>query len=171
MMSTILEQLCAQTYTPSDLHRRLGLLQECFEEVFYHIKIEEGSIADAVVAHSETVGSQEDIAFLRALPNDVWKEFAAGNFIDVIASLKKESEILPTLTLYVPVLFDESALAGVALWCKEEVHKGILLELIVKPSTVGGCAFVYNDTYHDVSLSHMMANNKGAVKALLSSYA
>ena len=70
-----------------------------------------------------------------------------------------------------PVAFDEAAVAHVGMWCREEVGPHIMLDIIVDPDTTGGCAFVYNDTYHDHSLGHAMEAHKGVVTELLNAYA
>jgi len=166
----MLELICAHTYTAGALHRRLGLLQECLEEAFFHSTASTDAVALKVVSHASKIASKEDAEVFAHVPSDMWKEFTLHNFADVIASLTQESQTLPVLTLYVPVAFDDAALASISSWCRLEIHKALMLEIIVKPSTVGGCAFVFGDTYHDISLHDIMHTHKGVVAELLNSY-
>lgn len=170
-MSVTLEHICKNTFTVSDLHRRLGLLQECLEEVLFHTGAQTlGSIMSAGVVHAKKVGSDSDVQALKEWGDDVWNEFHSHNLVKQIEQLRKEGEILPSFTLYVPVVFDEESTKEIGLWCRENIDPRILLELIVEASVVGGCAFVSKDTYHDFSLHEAMNNSTGVVRELLNSY-
>jgi hypothetical protein len=168
-MATTLEQICVNTYTTTDLHRRLGLFQECLEEVLYHKDTE--SVMKSGIAYAKKVGSEEDAKALSEWGRGIWELFQAHNLAEHISVLKYDGEMLPTLTLYVPVAFDNEAVSIIGSWCRKNINTLILLEIIIDPEVTGGCSFVFNDSYHDFSLHNAMKNNKGIVNTLLTSYA
>lgn len=168
-MSATLEKVFLHTYTIADLHRQLGLLQECLEEVLYHTS-EHANTLQAGVVHARSIGSSTDAEVIEQWGESVWSMFTQHNLADQISALKKEIDMLPTLILYVPVAFDAPATKVVGVWCRENVDAHVMIELLVNPEATGGCAFVYKDTYHDYSLHTAMKSNQGIVKELLTSY-
>ena len=171
-MSPALKKICENTHTTNDFHRRLGLLQECLEEVLYHddAHADINSRITLGVAHAQKVGTSEDAQALEEWGVAVWSLFQIRNVVAVITKIKEEGELLPVLTLYIPVAFDTQGTKLVSVWCRENINPQILLELVVDSKVTGGCAFVLNDTYHDFSLRHAVEQNKGIVTQLLSSY-
>lgn len=155
------------------MYRRVGLLQECLEEVLYHQ--DHGSDIDsrsnAFVEHAQKSGSSHDVHVLETWLQEIWETFDGHNLDDAMEKLKGEIKTLPSLILYVPVSFDEPAIEIVGVWSREHVHPQLLLDLQVDPAVIGGCAFVYNDTYHNISFRELMKRHTGLVTELLQSYA
>ena len=169
-MEEALLEICANTYTATDIHRRLSLLQECVEEVVYHAHAK-GILKEEALAFAKTIMSPLDVQAFSEWGDSVWGLFSPHAVAEVIQALKAQSEMLPMLKLYVPVLFEPEKVASLGQWAREQIAPHILLEMHIDPAVTGGCAFVFNDTYHDYSLHRAFAAHKGVVRELLNTYA
>ena len=170
-MPDILKTLCRNTYTTADIHRRIGLLHTCLEEVLFHQDTDPSLSTKArCVAHAERIASPVEVEALSAWDESVFTFFSQQNLSAQIQVLKEQTETLPRFVMYVPVQFDEKALAHVGQWCRTQMSPLLLLDLHVDPNVTGGCAFVSNDTYIDLSLHRSLSAQKGIVAELLSSY-
>jgi peptidoglycan/LPS O-acetylase OafA/YrhL len=63
---------------------------------------------------------------------------------------------MPKVTLYIPVHFSIAQIERIGTWFRTQVQADILLDLKIDPDAVGGCAFVYKNTFHDVSFSYFV---------------
>ena len=171
-MSPTLTALLKKTYTKNDLHRRLRLMQECLETVVYD-EPEQIRITPAHVRRERFIKEKaqaEDAAVLFDLDSTIWEGFNAKNLVSSIKALQSEIEQLPVITLYVPVHFTDVQLAPIGEWARSNVASGMLFEVEVEPSVVGGCSFVYNGRHFDWSLRRYLRAQRGLVTSLLNAY-
>lgn len=170
-MPSLLDTICVTTFTITDLHRRLGLLQECLEEVMYHgDRMSTQTRTEMCRAYATKIATTDDARVLSTWGEQVWESFTFKNLVEGVALLKRESDVLPQMVLYTPVVFDAAALELVGRWLRESVNPKLMLEVHVDASVTGGCAFVANSTYYDFSFRHLLTSQKGLVANLLSSY-
>lgn len=172
-MHPLLELLCLSTFTVVDLHRRIGLLQECVGDVVYHQKQMGEALQDseALEISIKTKAKESDVPGLLELVPKALEMLTAENLSEQMVKLREGADILPVLIVYVPVIFDAEAIAQLGIWCRENKSKILMLDVQVDSGTVGGCSFVAANTLVDYSLRTKMLEHKGIVKELLSSYA
>lgn len=167
-MDRFKEQFLATTYTVSGAHQRLSLLRSVLESVFFTT-----DTSDTVVTRYNAVVeamSPADRARLGELDTTILSHLTAATLSAALKEWHTWLETLPTLTLYVPVVFEESQVVLLGRWCRAEVAQSVLLELIVEPAVVGGCAVIAHDTYHDLSLRARLAERPTALPAIIATY-
>lgn len=116
------------------------------------------------------IASPHDEAVLAKLDEAHWQGFTPATLVTKINNMLKESESLPTMTLYVPVAFGDKQLALISQWVRANVEANILFDVHVDPRVVGGCAFVYKDRHFDWSLRRYLRSKRGMVTSLLNAY-
>jgi len=165
----LLETLCATTYTVADMRRRLGLLQEGAEVALFNNQTTD-TVAAIKAAVSER-GKEGDVAAMVEWTDDVFAQFTASNIRERITALQQAVAALPIMTLYIPVAFPAKDLAAMATWCREACAPQLLFDVRINPRMAGGCAFVWNDTYHDFSFVAQSKKHPGVITKQLQTYA
>jgi len=166
---TLLQTLCATTYTVADMRRRLGLLQEGAEVALFNNQTTD-TVAAIKAAISER-GNERDVAIMMEWTDDMFSQFTASNIRERIIALQQAVDALPVMTLYIPVVFPTTDLAAMATWCRDECAPQLLFDVRIDPKMAGGCAFVWNDTYHDFSFRAQSKNHPGVITKQLQTYA
>lgn len=169
-MEQVLAMMCANTRTASALHRRIGLLQAALEEVLFSSG-QKNTRGEAVRNYLKGHAAQEDAAAMCDWDDALFERFSPQSLGEEIAALRREGESLPSLTLYVPVELDEEALVSLSEWLRTQTRTHALVDLHVDPNTVGGCALVAHDRYHDLSFHTALKKKSGIVAKLLNTYA
>lgn len=160
------------TYSVTDLYTRLDMLQRFFEHYFFESgepKGERGKLfsefykdADADVRfHVDAVAVWDGTAF---------ESFTEQNLHARMQELKQAIAAVPMLTLYVPAHFTSAQIEPIGIWCRAYVQSNVLLDLHVDPDVVGGCAFVHNNAYHDISFSYFVEKERAALMQLVQKY-
>lgn len=166
--TTVLESLCTNTYTVADMRRRLGLLQESAELALFN-----DETTDVVVAIKAAIakrGRESDVAAVADWDDAVFSQFTTNNIREHIAALQQAVDALPIMTLYIPVAFPSEELAAMADWCRQECAPQLLFDVQIDPAMAGGCAFVWNDTYHDFSFKAQSKKQPGVITEHLNTY-
>lgn len=171
-MSPIIQTLLKTTYTVSDLHRRLRVMQEVLESVLYEEQqqLRMVGLAKRRGEILKQIANADDAAVLMNLGDALWQDFTPATLMIKMNTMLTESAALPTMTLYVPVAFTEKQLAPISEWVRGNVVANILFEVHVDPKVVGGCAFVYKDRHYDWSLRRYLRSKRGMVTSLLNAY-
>lgn len=165
---TLVQTLCTNTYTVADMRWRLGLLQESAEIALFN-----SDTADGVTAIKATIakrGKGADVAAMMEWGDDILATFTASTIRERMVALQQAVEALPVMTLYIPVAFPDKELAAMALWCREECAPQLLFDVRIDPKMAGGCAFVWNDTYHDFSFRAQSKMHPGVITKHLNTY-
>jgi hypothetical protein len=147
--TALIQNLCKNTFTVGDMRRRLGLLQESVEFALFDNKTTD--TAAAIKATIAKRGTDEDVVAVTAWGDGVFAVFTSSNIRKYILALQEAVDMLPVMTMYIPVAFPETELADMAIWCREQCAPQLLFDVRIDPQVAGGCAFVWNDTYHDFS--------------------
>ena len=166
--TSLIDTLCVNTFTVGDMRRRLGLLQESVELALF--TNETGDTTAAIKAAVEERGKEDDVTAIIAWGDEVFSHFGASNMREQISALQKSIDALPVMTLYIPITFPESELATMAVWCREQFAPQLLFDVQIDPQVVGGCAFVWNDTYHDFSFRAQSKKIPGVITEHLNTY-
>lgn len=147
--SVLLERVKQNTFSQEDMYRRLGVLRECIEYAVYTNtgKSQEEECKEFL----SKIENQDDADAISAWGAELFNAFNQQNAANLLHDLQEKAHAMPLLIMYVPVDFPETEVKQMAAWVREKMDKDMLLELHVEPTVVGGCAFVWNDTYHDFS--------------------
>jgi len=167
--TTLVQELCANTYTVGDMRRRLGLLQEGAELALFNDETTDP--VTAIKAAIKERGTEDDVAAVTTWGTEMFSQFTAATIREHISTLQKAVDALPIMTLYIPVAFPESELATMSAWGREECAPQLLFDVRVDPQVAGGCAFVWNDTYHDFSFKAQSKKYPGVITQHLNAYA
>ena len=168
-MDLLHQKILAHTYTVASAHHSLGTLRHVLEQVFFVSDDSEETVEEryrVALTHLSDSDQRRLVDF-----GTKWLvDFSQSNLHQHILDLQKWLSEIPTITLYVPVIFEEEQIAWLGEWCRAEIDNQILLELVVDPATVGGCAFVHNHIYYDMSLRARIADMPDAVANVLKRY-
>lgn len=167
-MDNFKENFLATTYTVNSAHHRLGLLRQGLEKVFFSEEADSSRVERYQAALAELPSS--DRQSLTALGTEYLEEINQDNLHKVLANWRQWLDELPTITIYVPVLFTETQEKELGQWCRAEVAQSVLLELVVEPAVVGGCAFIQNSTYYDLSLRSRLAEKEDVIPTIVAKY-
>lgn len=169
-----LERMLENTYTKADLYRRIDLVQEFLVQSLFTREHHHGSrIKDLRVWGKSKCENTEETEALSAAAqwgDDVLNSFTPENVYMRIKELKQAIEALPEMVLYVPTVFSAEHVVALGVWCRKHVRARTLLQLIVEPTVIGGCAFVIDNVYHDFSLSYFMQKSHNELIALVRTY-
>jgi hypothetical protein len=160
------------TFSASDLYRRADILQRFLEHFFFEPATSSDTRAHLIGTYyhdsdAETVGHASAVA---AWGDEVLDAYSADNLYERIQELKHTVRSFPKLTLYVPVRFSAAQIERIGQWCRTQIQADIMLDLKIDPGAVGGCAFAYNNAFHDVSFSYYSNKERAAIVSLIRSY-
>jgi hypothetical protein len=170
MLQEVFQQLLQNTYTSDTLYQRIRLLKEYYETHLYsqneegqHITIEnfcaqksiDPDTTEALTAweryfHEHTSGAEESIKTLHELEQNI--------------------HLLPSIVVYLPLIFDNQEIAKIAGWFRTNVRKDMILEVKIDANVTGGCALIWNNTYYDFSLRYFMRKERAGIVSMLNAY-
>ncbi len=146
--------LVQHTNVRSHLVYRISLLGEFFDFIFFTENtsiINDGSI-DRFASQREE--SQQDIDFLKMLPQTFMNAFARDSFHEVLHGMSEELQKLPILSLTVPVKFQFEQTNAIGEWARKTLDKNVMLDISIDTNVSVGCRFVWKDVLYDFSLEH-----------------
>jgi F0F1-type ATP synthase delta subunit len=167
-MDTYKTHFLATTYTVTAAHQRLALLRRVLEALYFSAASEE-PITERLARVTSTL-THEEAAGLAAFDSAFIESQRAETVQAVLSEWQQWLATLPTFTLYVPVVFEDEQIILLGRWCRSEIAQSVLLELIVEPAVVGGCAFIHNHTYHDFSLRARLNRTPHTIPAIIATY-
>lgn len=162
---TFLTFLLEDTFTKPSLTRRLRLLRE-FAELSSYTKL--GSSLSEYLS-LQNIGDEEAL-ILTKWHDEATKVAGEKPLVFAMKQFEGACETIPTITVYLPTQPDEVLLKRIANWFRENLEPTILLEIIVKPELVTGCAFVHKGTYHDFSLNYFFTKHHDQIKGVIDEY-
>jgi len=166
-----LQNILLNTFTKSDFYRGLGVAREYLERIFYNTDDSDDNVkAEQVVLYAQNSGDGASADLIRGWGGEVFSTFTRDNLYSRLDELKESAEKLPELTLYVPVDLDAEGVTLIGSWCRKNIDTSLLLNIIVDPSAIGGCKFVWNGAYRDFSLGYFLEKKPGIVSNLLHEY-
>jgi hypothetical protein len=150
------------------MRRRLSLLRECAEVALFTDQSVDTAKAFQVALSNRA--QKEDVVAMETWAMEFVTSCTVNTLHTQLSVLQDAVDTLPVLTLYVPVLLPEVELATMAKWCREEVVQNVLFAIHVDAKVVGGCAFVWNDAYHDFSFTARSKKHPDLITQKLHSY-
>ena len=166
-MSDNTNELLDTTFTKDNLHRKVVLLEEFFQNYFFKEEVQ-GSLKDRLKDFLIEEGVGEYIrSSLLSLSEGFYLQFAADNFRKVLDAIKEEESNRAHITIYVATILPPIEVQKLGKWARENIAPGIFLDLQIDGSVVGGCAFVWNGVHHDYSLGYYINKHRTEVRSLL----
>ena len=165
----LLTTIVSNTYTVSDLDRRLGLLRGCVESALFTET--DMSYLEECMLYLEKHASEVDMVAVKEWGALVLTAFTQRNVRTLIKNIYAASEAVSVFTIYLPCAFPDAEIKMIGDWCRREGESNVLLDVHVDASVVGGCAFVANDTYQEISFASRMQETPGLITNLLTQYA
>lgn len=170
MDNPLLQRILLHTYTKSDFYRTLDVVQEYLEHAFYNTDdTDDSNHTERLVRYAESQGDILVAEHLKGWGEPVLSVFTRENLYEKLKELRNAFEGLPEIVVYAPVLFGKEEVLTIGTWCRENLDRNIVLNMQVEPTVVGGCAFVWNGTYHDFSLNYFFEKKKGEITHLIRS--
>lgn len=170
MFDNAITKILENTFTKQDFYARLGVVKECLEHVFF---TEGGGDTGRTFLCSEfarQTGREEMAPFIEEWGGEVLDLFVVDRFYEQVEGLKSRAEELPTLVLYAPVILENKEVEDIGAWSRREFDPRVMIDLMVDPRSLGGCAFVWQGKYHDFSLNYFMDKKNDEIEALIRSY-
>lgn len=160
------------TFSTTDLYRRADLLQRFLEHIFFSSEANDGDRVRRFRAFYSDANDElrHDIEAIAQWGDEVFNSFTIKNVYERIEALKNIVKDFPSLTLYVPVPLTSVQLEPIGVWCRGHILSGLMLDIKIDPTVVGGCALVYNNTYHDISFSYFVEKERQALVKLVHDY-
>jgi hypothetical protein len=145
--SPILEKILADTYTLSDLHKRIRTLKT------YLLKI--------LFQSSEQIDEplQSERNWLHSLGDEFYKQFNQQNIYPILEELEKELKNINILVMYLPIDPNKSQIDQIGAFLRKNYGDKFILDMKYDPQLIGGCALVWNGIYKDYSLRASIQNN------------
>lgn len=159
-LDQILQKILSNTFTRTDVGKRLLLLQDFLETVAYGEVSKPGSLSEALQAHYAGSERSAEASAVAAWGEETLRFMAEARMHERLRELKEQLTALPELVLYTSTILSSANIASLGSWCRANIDPRILLELRTDPSAIGGCFFVWKNQYHDYSLSYFINKNR-----------
>ena len=168
-VTTILSVIQENTFTVADMQRRLGLLRQCIETSLFT----ESDIPFLEVCTNNLLQEKntEDAQAVIAWGETVLTSFTHDTVGTKMSAIQTAIDDLPVLTLYIPTEFPSEEIRTIGQWCRAQCDASLLMNVHIDPDVVGGCAFVWNDAYHEFSFRTRIKEHVGIITTTLSDYA
>ena len=162
----LLTQLVTVSYTKTDLTRKLRVLREFLEQKYYSQGGQ--TLADFLKVANCT---KEDTSALLSLKSEFYKSFTKYNSYPLLNKINRLLNKEEIIHVYLPYEMEDAEKEKLGIWFKKNVNNKVILELIVDPSLILGCAFAYKGVYHNFSLKFFINSYRQDIRKLLDRYA
>ena len=152
-------------YTEEEALRILRLMREYLEEYFFSKP--DLSIPSFISSHAI---SGRDKELLSSLGQIFFVNFTRNNFYELLKDLKGQIEKDPIVTVYVPIGMDQENTKKIALWFKDNLSPGALMDLKIDDKLVGGISFVWKGVKHEYSFKMLFDKKKEEILDFLNEY-
>ncbi len=149
-MIDILNIILKDTYTVSQLKRRVRMLQYYFQQKFF-----QSAINEAI--------SPEDAAWFKTLPASFLNLFNKDNLSQIIAQLSSQINKMPVITVFLPFEASEGTLDQIGIKARSLFNPALVLDIKYNPSLTAGCAISWKGIYKDFSLHSRIEERKPAI--------
>lgn len=147
-----------QTYTVSDIKRRLILLK-----VFIYSKFFGSSF-------NEKEYDPTDLKWLQSLGEEFLKNFQAKNASLTLSKLEAEFKKLKVLTVYVPFEIPDTEANQLGQWLRQTIGETMMFEVRIDPDLIGGAAFSWKGVYKDYSLRQTISERRSEILETFKGY-
>ncbi|MCL4338533.1 hypothetical protein M1271_02495 [Patescibacteria group bacterium] len=164
-ISLLLKPILQNSFSKTDILRRLHLIREFLEASFFSGSRES---LDSFCRRKNL--SPLDSQFLFSLGKNFFQSFSSKNMYKILDRIDKEVKNVPAVIMYLPYIPDENEIYKLGLWFKENLKKDMLIEIKNDREKIGGCALSKEGYYNDYSLHHFISKRKSEILSLLDEY-
>lgn len=150
-MNNLINTFLNQTYTTSDIKRRLLLLKNYIYSKFF---------GSSFTSSDYDAG---DIKWLQGLGEQFFKDFTSTNSTLTLAKLEVELKKIRVLTVYVPFEMPDEEVRILGGWLRKNIDPGIIFETRIDPDLIGGTALSWKGIYKDYSLRQTLSEKRNEV--------
>lgn len=169
MTDIALQKILRNTFTKQDFYTRIGLVLECLEHSAHGLDGGESKAAHCA-EYAKNKNKSSIAPYFLEWGEEVFGIFNTENIYNQIRDLKEKAGNLPELVLYVPVDLTGKGIEGVGGFVRERLGENVLIDLVIEPNSLGGCAFVWNGKHYDFSLNHFLEEKRADITSLIKSY-
>ena len=166
----LLERMLANTYTTSEIYKRLLVLEDMLQHSLFEKKADSADREKHLYSQYQTPSERSSAEGVAAWGKEVFDAFNKENLNAQMQSLKNSIEELPRLVVYAPVTFEAKHTEEIGSWCRKNIEGRLLLDLRIDPQSAGGCMFVWHDTLHDFSLRYFLKKREPEFKKLIAEH-
>ena len=157
--------ILTKTYTKADYLKRVTFIREYLEGKFF--KNQKLNFQQYLI---EINCPEYDKVALSRLDDHFFNLFTKDNVYIMVNGLMESLKSLPVLTLYLAIPFDNNLVDSLGFWFRQNLNPELIIDLRTNPALVTGCAYVWNNKYHDLSLSFLLNQNEKIIEKIIESY-
>lgn len=160
MDKKLLETILENTFTKSDLDRRLRLLKEYMvKSLFREVKL--GKVRPELLNISPDIAS--DLTWLESIPDTFFHHFNRQNLHEKLNEIAKMTEELPTIVINLPIESTEREISDIGSKVRTTFKDNYLIDIKIDPSLIAGCSLVWEGVIKDFSLRAKIEEQKEAI--------
>jgi hypothetical protein len=161
----VTKTILTNTYTKSDLSKRIRMLRQYLETCFF--KPEKTEMTKFLISEYATT---DDIDAFISWGEKFFHSFTKENTYKIIEEVEKLIKKMNLVSMYIPYEPVPAEITKLGKWFRNNVGDEALIDLRTDPTLLGGCAFVYKGIYRDYSLRYYMAKKKEEISKLVADY-
>lgn len=162
----ILSTIIGDTYTVSDLSRRLALIRAYSEHRIF-LKSNPKNLETFL---RDKGASELDIEIMTSWNEDFYNYFNKDNLYFVVKNLEVDLKTLVTITVYLPYTPNGEEVVKLGKWFRESLNTDILMDIKVNDQLIGGCAFVWKGIYKEFDLHFFLKKSRKELLNIFESY-
>ncbi len=163
----LLQTILKDAYTKNDALRRLRILREYLEYVFFSTT-KETTLQEYL---KKQPLSQSDRQTMTAWNKSVYSFISQDNLYQVINTISSEIQKIPTTTLYLAAKLSEEETEKLGAWFRKNISPCLLLDIRLDEDKVVGFSIAKKGILMDYSLHYFIQKNKQAILNLVETYA
>lgn len=157
MDKKLLETILENTFTKSDLDRRLRLLKEYLVKSLFR-EVKAGKVTPELLNIKSDVASD-----LEWLENLSFGHFNRENLHEKLNEIAKMAKDLPTIVINLPIEFTEKEIFDIGSKVRTTFKDNFLIDIKLNPSLIAGCSLVWEGVIKDFSLRAKIEEQKQAI--------
>ncbi|TSC64180.1 MAG: Uncharacterized protein G01um101493_206 [Microgenomates group bacterium Gr01-1014_93] len=157
-MNNLINTFLNNTYTTSDIKRRLVLLKAFIYSKFFGSQFNPEEF------------DQADQKWLQSLSEDFFKNFNQTNATMNLEKLDQELKKIPVLTIFIPFEMPLAQTMELGIWVKQNLGSDIIFETRIDPDLIGGSAFSWKGVSKDYSLRQTISERRNEILETFKGY-
>lgn len=165
-VSLIVATILTYAYTRVEAEKLLSVFRLLSDAYFYQ-QADAGMMESLIkerFRHTSDTGY-----YFESLPKliQLAQKSTKGSIYETIHNVSEALELLPVLTLYVPVKLEHTYIARIGTWVRGNINEEILLQFIISAAYRGGCGVSWKGIMKDYSFNHFLNRESGSIQSLI----
>lgn len=167
-LEDIQKMILKNTYTKSDILRRIRLTREYEEYFFFMMRGEGGSLTEFFTMKKvsmddrKCMGEWEESFFTTMSKDTMYKTFHA------LEEWLNDTEVF---NLYVSFDPNPEEIMQFATFLRESISPTLVLDVHTDKTLLGGCSFAYKGIFHDFTLRYWMLKSRDDILQIIDKHA